>query len=316
MLLGQLLQVDTGYRGARVPCGRGHQATFSDYRAKTLHTVLGPLRIRRAYYHCPACREGVIPRDGELDITATSFSPGVRRLMSRLGGKEPFEEARGDLDTLAGITAQTKQVERVSEAIGEQIEALSGKERKAALAGKVVLLHPVPRMYVAIDGTGVPMVPRETQDRPGKDGIGPAKTREAKLGCVFAQTGLDEKGWPVRDEGSTTYVGDIESAEDFGRRIFTEGIRRGSRRAEQIIVLGDGAPGPGASPTSTSRAPSRSLTSITPANTSANSPRSAMALAHPSQRLGRPPCRRPRRRRRGEAHLHHDPPAPRHLRSA
>jgi hypothetical protein len=167
----------------------------------------------------------VIPRDAELDIAGTSFSPGVRRLMGRLGGKEPFEEARGDLEALAGITVQTKQVERVSEAIGEQIEAVSRKERKAALAGKVVLLHSIPKMYVAIDGTGVPMVPRETQDRPGKDGTGPAKTREAKLACVFTQTGLDEEGRPVRDEGSTTYVGAIESAEEFGRRIFTEARR-------------------------------------------------------------------------------------------
>jgi hypothetical protein len=95
---------------------------------------------------------------------------------------------------------------------------------------------------VAIDGTGAPTVPRETQDRPGKDGVGPAKTREAKLGCVFTQTGFDEKGRPVRDEGSTTYVvGAIESAEEFGRRIFAEAIRRGSLRAEQIIILGDGA---------------------------------------------------------------------------
>jgi len=242
MLLGRLLQADTGYRGARVPCGRGHQATFSEYRTKTLHTVLGPLMIRRAYYHCTSCREGVIPRDVELDIAATSFSPGVRRLMSRLGGKEAFEEARGDLEALAGITVQTKQVERVSEAIGEQIEAVSRKERRAAMAAKVVLLHPVPRMYVAVDGTGVPMVPRETHDRPGKDGTGPAKTREAKLGCVFTQTSVDQDGRPIRDEGSTSYVGAIESGEEFARRIFTEAVRRGSRRAQQMIILGDGAP--------------------------------------------------------------------------
>ena len=88
-------------------------------------------------------------------------------------------------------------------------------------------------MYVVIDGTGVPMVPRETQDRPGKDQTGKAKTREAKLGCIFTQTGLDERGRPVRDEGSTSYVGAIETAEEFGRRIFTEAIRRGCRRAEE-----------------------------------------------------------------------------------
>ena len=241
MVLRQLLQVDPGERAARVACGRGHEAVFVEHRTKAVQTVLGSLTIRRAYYHCGSCQDGVIPRDVELDIVGTSFSPGVRRLMGRLGGKEAFDEAREDLEALAGIVVQTKQVERVSEAIGEQIEAIHRKERKAALAGKVVLLHSAPKMYVAIDGTGVPMVPRETKDRPGKDGVGPAKTREVKLGCVFTQTGLDEKGRPARDQGSTTYVGAIETSEEFGGRIFAEAIRRGSRRADKTIVLGDGA---------------------------------------------------------------------------
>ena len=31
-LLGQLLAADPGYRGPRVPCGRGHEAQFASYR--------------------------------------------------------------------------------------------------------------------------------------------------------------------------------------------------------------------------------------------------------------------------------------------
>jgi hypothetical protein len=189
MLLGQLLQADAGDRSARVACGRGHEAVFVEYRTKVVQTVLGSLTIPRAYYHCVSCRDGVIPRDAELDIAGTSFSPGVRRLMGRLGGKEPFEEARGDLEALAGITVKTKQVERVSEAIGEQIEAIHRKERKAALAGKVVLLHPVPKMYVAIDGTGVPMVPKETPWSPRRQGA----TRQGRNGTrqnARGQTGV------------------------------------------------------------------------------------------------------------------------------
>jgi len=240
-LLERLLAQDPGYRGSRVDCGKGHQADFVDYRAKRLLTVLSCVGLTRAYYHCAPCGRGVVPRDSELDIVSTSFSPGVRRLMARVGGKESFDEGRLDLRELAGVVVKTKQVERVSEAIGTQIELLASRERKAALAGKVVLLHPVPKMYVAIDGTGVPMTPREVKGRPGKDETGQAKTREAKLGCVFTQTRLDDKGRPVRDEDSTTYVGAIEDAQEFGRRIFTEAIRRGSRRAEQIIALGDGA---------------------------------------------------------------------------
>ena len=143
--------------------------------------------MKRAYYYCPVCKEGTVPKDSDLDIKFTSFSPGVRRLMARVGGKEAFDEGRRDLEALAGIFVKTKEVERVSETIGEEIEAVARRERKAVLSGKIVQISPVPRMYIAVDGTGVPMVPHETEGRRGKDETGRAKTREAKLGCVFTQ---------------------------------------------------------------------------------------------------------------------------------
>ena len=243
VVLEHLLNADGGgARGPRSDCGQGHPAGFVDYRRKTILTVLAPVHVERAYYHCAPCARGVIPKDRALDIAGTSFSPGVRRMMSRVGGKEAFDEGRRDLAELAGVVVQTKEVERVAEAIGAQIETIAQREQAAALAGKVVPLKPVPRLYIAIDATGVPMVPHETKGRPGKDDTGKAKTREAKLGCVFTQTHLDEKGRPVRDEDSTTYVGAIEPAEAFGRRLYAEAVRRGVTRAAQVIVLGDGAP--------------------------------------------------------------------------
>ena len=241
-ILEKLLDADSGHRGPRVPCGKGHAAEFVDYRSKEVVTVLSRIRVRRAYYHCATCRAGTLPKDADLDIVSTSFSPGVRRLMARVGGKEAFDEGRRDLESLAGIFVKTKEVERVSETIGEEIEAVAGRERKAVLSGKIVQIRPVPRMYVAVDGTGVPMVPHETEGRRGKDETGRAKTREAKLGCVFTQVGVDAEGRPIRDQGSTTYVGAIETAQEFGQRIFTEAIRRGARFSKQMVVLGDGAP--------------------------------------------------------------------------
>ena len=240
-MLETLVDFDHGHRGPRVPCGKGHQAAFVDYRSKDVQTVLSNIKVRRAYYHCPACKAGVFPKDSDMDIVASSFSPGVRRLLARVGGKESFDEGRADLEQLAGIFVKTKEVERTSEAIGEQIEAISARERKAVLSGKIVQIKSVPRLYVAMDGTGVPAVPSETEGRAGKDETGRAKTREAKLGCVFTQSSVDDEGWPIRDDGSTTYVGAIEDAEAFGRRIFTEAIRRGARFAQQIVALGDGA---------------------------------------------------------------------------
>ena len=241
-LLERLLNgSSSGYEGGSVECGEGHRAGFVDYRSKGLVTVLAPVRVRRAYYHCTQCQQGVVPRDRELDIVATSFSPGVRRLMGQVGSKEAFEQGRRDLEQLAGIRVKTKEVERVAEKLGQQIEAAAARERQAVLSGKVVVMQSVPKLYIAVDATGVPVVPREARGRAGKNG-GQAKTRDVKLGCVFTQTRLDERKRPVRDEHSTTYVGVIETAEAFGWRIYAEARRRGLARAEKVIVLGDGAP--------------------------------------------------------------------------
>ena len=57
----------------------------------------------------------------------------------------------------------------------------------------------------------VPMVKKDP-GRQGKGEDGQAKTREAKLGCVFTQTKVDKEGRPVRNEHSTSYTGAIETA--------------------------------------------------------------------------------------------------------
>ena len=40
---------------------------------------------------------------------------------------------------------------------------------------------------------------------------------------------------------STTYTGAIETAEEFGKRLYVEAWRRGWRRAQKKVVMGDGA---------------------------------------------------------------------------
>jgi hypothetical protein len=56
-LLEDLLGMDAGHRGPRMGCGTGHQAEFVSYREKTIDTVVGPVQVRRAWYHC-----GALPR--------------------------------------------------------------------------------------------------------------------------------------------------------------------------------------------------------------------------------------------------------------
>jgi hypothetical protein len=166
-------------------------------------------------------------------------------MIGRVGGKEPFDEGRRDLEELAGVRVSTKAVERASEAIGGDIEVGSRRDIDLSMNNKVVPItrnrERVSRMYIAMDGTQVPTVPSETAGRKGRGEEGEAKTREARLGCVFIQTTVDSSGEPVRDDCSTTYVGAIETAEQFGLRIYAEAVRRGVLEADEVVLLGDGA---------------------------------------------------------------------------
>jgi hypothetical protein len=87
----------------------------------------------------------------------------------------------------------------------------------------------------------VRVVQKETEGRAGQGDGQPAPTREGKFGCVFTQTGGDEEGHALRDPGSTTYTGAIETAGEFGHRIYLEAWNRGGSRAEKKVVIGDGA---------------------------------------------------------------------------
>jgi len=244
VMLEKLINSDAGgYRGRTLPCEQGHRFEFKEYRDKEVLTVLGAVAVRRAYYYDPECDQGYCPKDKDLDIEETSLSPGVKRMMGKVGAYRPFGLGPEDLQELAGIKVNGKAIERVSYQLGEAAETFQRQEAEGFVSGKVVplLLKPVPKMYIEMDATGVPVVKAETVGRRGKGEEGESKTREVKLGCVFTQTGVNKKGFPVRDEASTSYVGAIEGPEPFGHRLYAEALRRGLDNAQQVCVLGDGA---------------------------------------------------------------------------
>jgi Uncharacterised protein family (UPF0236) len=227
----------------RLPCSCGQQAHYRDLRSKPVLTALGKVEVSRPYYVCSHCHAGQFPADVELDIEDTEFSPGVRRMQAAVGQEAPFDHGRQQMKLLANLEVTTKAVERTAEAIGEDIATREQQEiqRAVQLDLPMVVGESVPILYVEMDGTGVPVVKKETVGRQGKTEGQPAHTREVKLGCVFTQTKWDEEGYAIRDPDSTTYVGAIETADEFGKRLYVEAWKRGWSRAQKKAVLGDGA---------------------------------------------------------------------------
>jgi hypothetical protein len=243
-MLAELLGADPGYRGPRVSCGHGHQAVFTSYRPKIADTVPGPVTLRRAWYHCATCQHGLAPRDGELEVAGTSMSPGLAAMTSRAGAAVPFAQAAELLEELAGVHLTVKRAERAAEASGTILAAAS-RDRAALIARRrLVPLPPQPlpdKLYMVIDGTGVPVTAKETAGRPGKGEDGRARTREVKIAVFFTQDTLDAKGYPVRDKASSSYIATFQPASQFADLVKAEGIRRGAEHVRQLTIIGDGA---------------------------------------------------------------------------
>ena len=244
MALQQLLQYEEPTPQQRaLPCWCGHQARYLQLRSKTVLTVVGKVELKRPYYRCTRCGQGQFPIDQELDMHQTMKSPGVRRMLAMVGQESAFVRGQQQMKLLANLEVTTKEVERTAEAIGADLVQQEQQAIQAAwqLELPEVQNKSIPILYIEMDGTGVPVVRKETQGREGKTPGQPAHTREVKLGCVFTQTQWDEEGYALRDPDSTTYTGAIESAEDFGKRIFLEAWNRGWNQAQTKVVLGDGA---------------------------------------------------------------------------
>ena len=226
-----------------VACPCGQPAPYRELRSKPVLTAVGQVQVSRPYYLCPHCHTGQFPVDVELDIERTEFSPGVRRRQALVGQQAPFDHGREQMKVLAGLEVTTKSVERTAEAIGGDVAQQEQQQiqRAVQLDLPIPIGQPVPILYVQMDGTGVPVVKKETVGRQGKTDGQPAHTREAKFGCVFTQTTWDEEGLAIRDPDSTTYTGAIETAVEFGKRIYLEAWKRGWSRAKKKVVIGDGA---------------------------------------------------------------------------
>jgi hypothetical protein len=245
-VLEDLLAADRGYAGPRAECGAGHQAAFAGYRGKSTDTVLGPVAIGRAWYHCAQCKRGFAPRDAQLGIAGETMSAGLRKMTARAAAAVPFAAAARLVGELAGNTLPAPRAGRRADADGNAAAAVISAEAEAAAAGTLALLPPAgplpDKLYVAIDGTGIPMTAAETEGRAGKGEDGKAHTREVKMAAAFTQTTVDEDGRPARDPGSSSYLATLAAAPAFGTLMAAEARRRGAGHIRQLTILGDGAP--------------------------------------------------------------------------
>jgi hypothetical protein len=143
------------------PCCE-YAAKFHSYQQRSVVTIHGVVKIRRAYYYCHRCKQSFMPYDDALGLV-DEISPGLMPLVCLAGTLLPFADAASDiLKRYTGVRLSTSTVLRSTEAAGERLRA----QQKEGRMVRPLQTEPKwtaqreagqPAAYVGLDAFSVPM---------------------------------------------------------------------------------------------------------------------------------------------------------------
>src|SRR3989440_7685365 len=234
-------------------------------RPKQLLSLVGPVRFVRPYYQClqvptaeKSCTHGEAPDDALWGVHQRRTTSGVQREISYLCGRLTFEEAAESLCRHVPLGMSARQALSLMRPVGEALASAEDRQVKSVQAqAKQARSQPpeerqtkeIERLYIELDGVLARMrrssLPMEKEERQRQGDV----YREIKAGAVFRA----ERG-PKRSElvpGAYVDTPAPESVRYVARRTATGGFawllyhlarQCGLEQAQQVVVLGDGAP--------------------------------------------------------------------------
>ena len=246
----------------------GHRQRLVGERRKELITLVGPVRFVRAYYQClhvaeaqeeQTCTHGEAPADVLWGVDQQRTTPGVQGHISYLSARLTFEEAAKTLCRTVPIGMSGRQAFNLMRPVGEalaaaqehQVSTIQAQAKQAQ--SQPCTQRPVPkaieRLYIELDGVFARMrrgsVPMEKEERQRQGDV----YREIKAGAVFRA----ERGRTCSALAAGVYVDTpaLDSLRYVARRTALGGFawllydlarQCGLEQAQQVVVLGDGAP--------------------------------------------------------------------------
>ena len=213
------------YEGSSRPCACGRKAKFMGYRGRNLVTLVGEVRVARAYYYCRHCRSGVAPWDAAQGLSERCYSPAVKAVVTETAARMPYGGGMAFLARLTPLRIEESAAEGIVDEVGGRVRAAQAEAQASSLSGLTPWPAgpPVVRLYVTMDGSAAHI-----------DG----DWHEVKTGAVYeARPG--EEG--VDASGPKRYVSAQEPAEAFTARLYVEALQAGVHHAQEVVVIGDGA---------------------------------------------------------------------------
>jgi hypothetical protein len=226
----------TGRTGNRQPCACGSHARFKAIHARHVTDLYGGvLQLRRAYYFCETCGQGMLPLDRELGLGPEELTPALADIVEMLGVIAPFESAARVVEQTLGVQISGERVRRRTERVGAQCLVADeiAAQRACAPGGLEAPVAEQPKateqhFYVMVDGGMVPT----------HEGY-----REAKVGVCFKTDDHIEKGEKRHMLVHKRFFGDIDTADAFGQRMYAAVQDHGvAHDGNNCDLLADGAP--------------------------------------------------------------------------
>ena len=226
-------------RAGRQNCACGKEVRYKGQKSRRVITRHGVVSLRRAIYHCPACRKNIIPADHALGLDGGSCTTRIRQWSAHLGALLPFCQAASTLESLTGVSLSAITVERIAVAVGAALR----RDQKGRVAAHHAGSLPEPvgkarrRLYIGMDGVFVPL--RESWKKDGSRGRLSCRYGECKMGVVYEpEVGKDGKDSRVL---ARAYTATLEDAEGFGPMIATLAHQEGHHLCRDVVILADGA---------------------------------------------------------------------------
>jgi len=257
LLSGLLRLHETPYVPDAVPCRCGGQAEYQRRREGGVQTIVGEVRVKRAYYLCPDCHQGCYPLDEELEFCAGGLSAGLEECAALAGVVEPFASAAELLRRLlwTGVELSHNRVRGATEDMGHTVAKAEDELVQRVFESEKGGLPERPkegpkRLYVSVDGTCVRCKATEEEGiEAGTEAAAEQKSqgyvwREAKVAALYETEEVTTTRKP--DETAVKakeieYYADISDAQHFARLVWLKAYERGVSHAEEAVLLGDGA---------------------------------------------------------------------------
>ena len=252
----------------------GHEQKLVGYRPKKMLTLFGEVEWKRPYYQCQAeksgeggekdhaeqCSHGSCPEDERWGVEGKRTTLGVQRQVSYLCAMLTFEDAAETFRRMLPLGMSARQALNLMKPVGKALEAREDEEVNA-LFGKALesktdedeklsqnIGKDIRRLYIELDGIFARMrrgsVAMEEHELKRIGDI----YREIKVGATFlAERGLERSELvegvylDTPKEGSMRYVARRTAKGGFGPLLYALAEATGLSRAQQVVVLGDGA---------------------------------------------------------------------------